>query len=229
MCLFTLTFYERYGRIKTMEKDKSILLKYKTMRKCLVCKEFICLEDNLDSIYHTSKGVSHLVCLEKQIVKKCKGNKEREEKLIGELYLGMDKSGDEVWNLIVKNHLYKYLQEKYECIMLSTYMFTKMEQIYTGKWRGMSKAIKPEHLLEMFERKQKFLDGIYHKEPMSGLNRINYDLAVLNKYQDFLDWKEKDKKEASETISFIETRKVNFTNISQKKMNKNIDLLDEEN
>jgi hypothetical protein len=73
-----------------------------------------------------------------------------------------------------------------------------MEQIFKGEFKKMNKPVPPEHLLDMWQKKMSFLDGLYHKEKMDGVSRINYDLAVLiAKYPSYLDWmgkKNSDKK-----------------------------------
>jgi len=190
----------KYIMIKNI--DRSILLHYKTMRKCLVCKEYITLEDEWDNIVHysgqvkTVSGVYHKNCFMKHWEN---GKIRKEERCVERL---LSDSQDELFNLMCKNHLYKYFQQKYDVIMLPSYIFTKLEQIFTGKFKQMSRAIPPSHLLEMFERKESYLDGIYHKEKLDGVSLVNYNLAVLiAKYPKFLEWKERS---ISETISTVE-------------------------
>jgi hypothetical protein len=104
-----------------------------------------------------------------------------------------------------------------------------MEQIFKGEYKNMSSPIPPEHILDMFQRRQGYLDKIYHKEKMDGVSRINYDLAVLiSKYNGYLEWIEKSNKEEVSTIALVEKRKINISNIPTRKETKFIDLLDGE-
>lgn len=184
--------------------DKTILLDFKTIRKCSVCHSYITLEKELESNsvlwYGTTlknKTIQHKQCLKKKMLSK-KGNKLSEgdaDILLDDLF----KDGvGHLERLVYKNHLYLYLMKKYDIITLPNYIFTKMELVFNGKFKTMNKPVPPEHLLDMWQRKQSFLDGLYHKEKIDGVGRINYDLAVLiAKYPGYLDWlgkKESDKK-----------------------------------
>ena len=214
-----------------MTIDRSILLKYKTMRKCFSCKQFICLEEEWNSenkIIHYMKGVYHRECLKKEMLKS-----KRVKRNEGEVELEIDRlvrdSDLLLYGIVVKNHLYKFLYDSYSIVLLPNYIFVKLEEIFKGEFRGMTKKIPPEHLLEMFERQQKFLDNIYHKEKLNGVQRINYDLAVLiAKYPGFLDWKARETKEDSQIVAMVEKKKIDFSNVQQKNENKFTDLLDEE-
>jgi hypothetical protein len=182
--------------------DKTILLSFQTIRKCSICKEYITLEKDLsDTIYYgttpKNKTIQHKKCLKKKMFSK-KGNKLTEgdiDILIDDLF----KDGiGHLEGLIYKNHLYLLLMKHYDIITLPNYIFTKMEQIFKGEFKKMNKPVPPEHLLDMWQKKMSFLDGLYHKEKMDGVSRINYDLAVLiAKYPSYLDWmgkKNSDKK-----------------------------------
>ena len=192
--------------------DKTILLKFQTIRKCVICKSYLTLEKELESDsviwYGTTeknRAIYHKDCLKKKMFTK-RGNKLSEVE-VGELVDGLCGVGSDSLNhldrLVYKNHLYLYLMQKYDIITIPNYIFTKMEQIFTGKFKTMSKPIPPEHLLDMFQRKASFLDGIYHKEKLDGVSRINYDLAVLvNKYPSYLDWLGKRESEGKKIVEY---------------------------
>ena len=219
--------------------DKSILLHYKTMRKCIVCREYITIEEEwvLGSIFHykdgtkTNQGIYHKKCLVGFLRKKKYKNVDiADESIFEEIEDKVKDSDLEIYNLVCKNHLYKYLMSHYDVVMFSSGIYTKMEQIFTGEWRNMSKPIPPHHLLEMFERQAKYLDGIYHKERLNGVQRIQYDLAVLiAKYNGFLDWKEKAKEQIESAQSFVDDKKpdikiINSANILRQKISIFADL-----
>ena len=214
-----------------MTIDRSILLKYKTMRKCFSCKEYICLENEWNSenkVIHYMKGVYHRECLKRDMLKskRVKRNEEEVELEIDRLVRDSDLL---LYGIVVKNHLFKYLYDSYSIVLLPNYIFVKLEEMFKGEYKGMTKRIPPEHLLEMFERQQKFLDNIYHKEKLNGVQRINYDLAVLiAKYPGFLDWKAREVKDIDTTEKFIVNKKIDFTNVQSKKEEDYIDLSEEE-
>jgi len=216
----------KYIMIKNI--DRSILLHYKTMRKCLVCKEYITLEDEWDNIVHYSSntksrcGVYHKVCFMNLFDKhKLKDDKNLEKIL--------EDSEFELYNLICKNHLYKWWSEHYEIILIPNYVFTKVEEIFKGNWKDMSKPIPPWHLLDMFIRQKNYLDKIYHKVELNGVSRINYDLAVLiAKYPAYLKFMEQEKQNEIQVINILDAKKIDFSNISKKKEIEQIDLLEEE-
>ena len=213
--------------------DKTILLEFTTMRKCCVCKNYITLEKELDNIIYygtTSKNklIYHRECLKKKMLSK-KGNKLSEgdvDILIDDLF----KDGiGHIEGLIYKNHLYLLLMKHYDIITLPNYIFTKMEQIFKGEFKKMNKPVPPEHLLDMWQKKMSFLDGLYHKEKMDGVSRINYDLAVLiAKYPSYLDWMGKTKTEKKEVVQYVAKQKIIFDNVKSNKKAENTNIFDDE-
>lgn len=200
-----------------MTMDKNLLLHYKTMRKCFHCKEFISLEDEYDGVIYYLKNLYHIDCLKRKLVNGKKMGKTEEE--FSEIILEfLDSSRIHMDNIIYKNHLYKYLMDKYNTVMLSHNIYTKFEEIFTGNFKNMNKPIPPEHILDMWLRQQKFLDGIWTKNKLSGSEKINYDMSVLvNKYNSYLEWIEKGKTKLSEVRLFNQTEKINIENIETKK------------
>lgn len=113
-----------------------------------------------------------------------------------------------------KDDLIEYIYKEYEISTLPKIFFIKLNQINTGTYKGLNIGIPYEDLLDMLKRKQNYLRKVYMNniskgKEMTAIQRINYDLAVVvNKYDDYLKWKEKqiilqsevekDKKEFSE-------------------------------
>lgn len=215
--------------------DKTILLQFSTIRKCSLCHSYITLEKELDSNsvlwYGTTlknKTIQHKQCLKKKMLSK-KGNKLSEgdvDILLDDLF----KDGvGHLERLVYKNHLYLMLMRKYDIITLPNYIFTKMELVFNGKFKTMNKPVPPEHLLDMWQRKQSFLDGLYHKEKIDGVGRINYDLAVLiAKYPGYLDWLGKTKTEEKEVVQYVAKQKIIFDNVKSNKKTENTNIFDEE-
>lgn len=98
----------------------------------------------------------------------------------------------------VKDSLIEFLTNQYNISFFPNYFYVKMQSIYNGTYKGLQKPIPPEHLLEMWETKINYLNKINAKKdiPLEGLNRINYDLAILlARYDKFIKWKETQKQE----------------------------------
>ena len=117
-----------------------------------------------------------------------------------------------------------------------------MDEIFSGIYKGLSKEIPPEDLLDMWKRKKNELDRINNSNSRKGKNligvaRINYDLAILlNKYDSYLKWKEDQKlleNEKQNIINEANKPKINYDLINKSvEKNKNTstninDLLDE--
>lgn len=199
--------------------NKTLLLKdVTTMRKCSICKSYITLETELEDIAYQGKLLSHVSCMKDKMRKK-KNSKltfEDVEILVSDI---KSESKLRIENIIYKNHLYQYLMRHYNVILIPVYIYQKMEQMFSGEFKGMSKKLLPEHLLDMFQKKASFLDNIRHKNRIDGTGRINYDLAVLiSKYNGYLEWLDKMKNEEIKVEGYtIQNGGVGLTTMIQKK------------
>lgn len=95
--------------------------------------------------------------------------------------------------------VYEYIREQYDIQIIPTFICQKLDNIFNGTFRGMSVAIPPSHLLDMWKRKIHMLNELAEKNKtrgrtMSTEQRISYDLSVLvNKYDSYLRWLERQK------------------------------------
>jgi len=134
--------------------------------------------------------------------------------------------------------LFNYLQDKYGITKLPKHFFIKMSNIFNGKLDGLSKPILPEHMYDMWIKKSAYLDKINNNnitkgKKMDAYVRLNYDLAVLmSKYDNYLEWLDKQKALSSENESLKEN--VSVTDILYKQNNNEVinnnsieDLLDD--
>jgi hypothetical protein len=208
-------------------------------RKCSICKETVDLErDNV--IYHNEK-YSHFDCyVEYQCSKK--RNKLTRDEIIRKS-IDIQKEGFAiVKNIVIKEKLYKWLQSNYNVVVLPKFFFIKMDSIYDGTYKGLARGIPAEDLYDMWRRKKNELDKIADSNKrkgneISGLGRLQYDLAIIiNKYDSYLNWKEKQKILQQEQINSIEqqkTQKINMNTINKIVDNQEVreksigDLLDE--
>jgi hypothetical protein len=186
-------------------------------------------KDNV--VYVNDKQYYHFQCLvEKQLSKKTNKLSEKQiEKDTKEIQL---KSQPIVNNIIYKNKLYNWIQNAYNIVVLPKYFFIKMDSIYTGTYKGLSCGIPAEDIYDMWQRKKNELDkiaanNITKGKEIFGISRVQYDLAVIiNKYDSYLNWKEKQKVLEYEKNKIIEEQvnKINYNNINKKIDNQNVNL-----
>ena len=71
-----------------------------------------------------------------------------------------------------------------------------MDSVYKGTYKNLNRPVPPEDLLDMWRQKRNYLDRVAEQNrkkgtEISGVNRVNYDLAILlSKYDAYLKWKE---------------------------------------
>lgn len=179
--------------------DKTILLNYKTFRKCGVCKEYIVLEEEFENVVwymksKSNKSFYHISCLRKKMLSK-KGSLECDvDKMLSDIKI----SGlNHIENSIYKNHLYLYFYKYYGLIGFTNSFTTKMEEIFSGTFKQMSRGIPPEHILEMHQKP--YMQKIFQKNfrRLEGENKLHYDLgSIIREYPSFLNWLDKRENEA---------------------------------
>lgn len=210
--------------------NKNLLLSNTyTTRICGKCKEKIVLEnelfqDDVCIIYFKEKAY-HKSCFEKIFQSKRKLVEKDFDTIWNENIMP---SKEHFWNIVAKNHLYKYLMKEYNITLFTNSFFQKMEQIYNGNWKNVSKPVRPEHLLDMFIQKRSYLEKQLSWKKLTGIEALNYSLAIIvNKYEDYLNWMEKSKEELKELEKFVQTQ--TLTNlITRNKETININILDDE-
>lgn len=76
-------------------------------------------------------------------------------------------------------------------------VYQKLAAYYDGTMKGMSVPLEPEHLADMWRKKQAWLNTVYHRNQQKGndmtpTQRVSYDLAILaGKYHSYLEWLER--------------------------------------
>lgn len=169
-------------------------------KTCDICKKTIDLEID-DVVYEKQKGkdkFSHFKCL---VAKKLqnKRNKQSVESIEIKLKEIQSNNYGTIKNIILKEKMCKWIQENYRIVALPSYIFLKLESIYNGTYKGLSKGIPVEDLLDMWAKKKNELDKIADRKikkdnSLNDLSRVSYDLAILvGWYDSYLGWKEKNK------------------------------------
>ena len=79
------------------------------------------------------------------------------------------------------------------------YFFVKLQDVYDGALKGMSEGIPANIVLDMWQRKQDYLDKNYARlvsqgKKMTVEQRVSYDLSILvSNYDKYCKWKERQK------------------------------------
>ena len=171
-------------------------------RKCSICKEPIYINDTNEDFFITlkneTKSYTHTNCyIEKQTTKK------RSPKTIEECqeYIEQCRQNTKVTEKrkSTKNELYEFLFDMYDISYFPQYFYIKMDSVYKGTMKNLNKPVPPEDLLDMWKQKRNYLDKVAEQNrkkgnEILGVNRVNYDLAILlSKYDSYLKWKEQQK------------------------------------
>ena len=171
-------------------------------RKCSICKEPIYINDTNEDFFITlkneTKSYTHTNCyIKKQTTKK------RSPKTVEECqeYIEQCRQNTKVTEKkkTSKNELYEFLFNMYDISYFPQYFYIKMDSVYKGTMKNLSKPVPPEDLLDMWRQKRNYLDKVAKQNrkkgnEISGVNRVNYDLAILlSKYDSYLKWKEQQK------------------------------------
>ena len=171
-------------------------------RKCSICKEPIYINDTNEDFFITlkneTKSYTHTNCyIKKQTTKK------RSPKTVEECreYIEQCRQNTKVTEKkkSTKNELYEFLFDMYDISYFPQYFYIKMDSVYKGTMKNLNKPVPPEDLLDMWKQKRNYLDKVAEQNrkkgnEILGVNRVNYDLAILlSKYDSYLKWKEQQK------------------------------------
>ena len=171
-------------------------------RKCSICKEPIYINDTTEDFFITlkneTKSYTHTNCyIEKQTTKK------RSPKTVEECQEYIEQCRQSAKAIekkkSTKNELYEFLFDMYDISYFPQYFYIKMDSVYKGTMKNLNKPVPPEDLLDMWKQKRNYLDKVAEQNrkkgnEISGVNRVNYDLAILlSKYDSYLKWKEQQK------------------------------------
>jgi len=204
-----------------------------TTRKCGLCKENIELEKELKTVLQSKKYYHYDCFIEKETSKKRNTPTQQEAEDLADQLIKENK--DFINEIINKNHLYLWLQRKYNLIVIPTYIYQKLADIHNGSWKDINTKIPPEDILDMFKRQwhnleQININNINKGKKLSPESRLNYDLSVIiNKSSSYYEWKRKQEEQQIEIMQSIESSQPtnNFRNsmgIEQNITNNNKDL-----
>lgn len=168
-------------------------------RKCSICKELINLNDvNEDFFITLNNKANHTHCyIEEQTTRKRKPKTIEECQVYIEECIKANKVVEKKTN--IKNELYEFIFDMYDISYFPKHFYIKMDSVYKGTMKNLSKPVPPEDLLDMWKQKRNYLDKVAEQNrkkgnEILGVNRVSYDLAILlSKYDSYLKWKEQQK------------------------------------
>ena len=175
----------------------------KIKRVCGLCKEvFYINRNNINEAIYYDKKTYHSKCFVdirgRRAIRKSRTAPKWEQSL--EDIEAIKKESFKHFKILIdKEEVYRFILEAYGLTVIPTTVWQKISDIYAGTFKRMSAGIPPEHLLDMWKRKINTLNAIAAKNSASGKvmdsgQRLSYDLSVLvNKYDNYLKWLEKQK------------------------------------
>lgn len=189
-------------------------------RKCACCGEYLYInKNNIDEAIYYDKKTYHSRCFTDICNKRITSNRKNISKKWKLIYDNINSIKDNTYShlmtTIERDEIFEFIREKYGLTVIPTVTWQKLRSIYAGTFKGMSIGIPPYDLLDMWKKKIDMLNGIAKKNEAKGTNmspeqRLNYDLSILiNKYDSYLRWKEKQKILEIEKKSEIEQNIVN--------------------
>lgn len=131
------------------------------------------------------------------------------------------------------DNLIKYFISTYNIKVYPDSFYRKLAGINSGNYKGLVEGIPYEYLLDMFKKKQGYLDKVAYNNSIKGkefigITRLNYDIAILiNKYDEYLNWLNKQKVLESEIRKEEESKvdiKVNYKDIKHESSNESTDV-----
>lgn len=173
------------------------------VRKCAYCKSEITVNrHSLGDIIRCGGKIYHKYCFSEECRLKINSkNKKTVEKWstnLKNISLLSEQTVQFYSETIIKDDIYRLIQDNYMS-MVPQSVFVRLDSIYDGTYKGMSIPIPPADLLDMWQQKLPYLNKVRQKnitlgKEMTPVQRLAYDLAILiNKYQSYLEWKNKQK------------------------------------
>ena len=208
-------------------------------RKCNCCGEYFYIDNNnVDEAIYYDKKTYHSNCFislcNKRSNSKRKDISEKWKSILNNLSFIKQESKKCLEIAITKEMVFVFIREHYDVTIISNLTLQKIANIYNGTFRGMEIGIPPEHLLDMWNKKIDMLNELYEAnktrgKKMTSEQRINYDLSVLiNKYDSYLKWLEKQKiLEVELEKESISEEKLICNNVVPVKNNSDYDCLDD--
>ena len=197
-------------------------------RKCGCCGEYLYIsKNNIDNAIYYDKKTYHSSCFinicQKRMINKRSDISEKWTWIYNHIDSIKKDTYSHLIAAIYQDEIVGFIKETYDLKIIPTTVWQKLNNIYNGTFKGMSIGIPPSDLLDMWKRKIDMLNGIHEKNKSKGIHmqpeqRLTYDLSILiNKYDSYLRWKEKQKileaEKETEISQNIVGRSIGYTNV----------------
>lgn len=203
-------------------------------RKCGCCgKDLYINKNNIDDAIYYDKKTYHSSCFINICQKRIANKRADVSAKWTWIYDHIDTIKKDTYShlavAIEQDEIFQFIKEAYDLTIIPTTVWQKLSNIYAGTFKGMTVGIPPSDLLDMWKRKIDMLK----KNEVKGIHmqpevRLTYDLSILvNKYDSYLRWKEKQKileaEKETEKSQNIVSQSIGYTNISKEETNDNTD------
>jgi len=215
-------------------------------RKCSYCGEYLYItKNNIDKAVYYDKKSYHSDCFnslcQKRIINKRIDISTKWAKIYNQIDLIKKDTYAHFIIALTQEEIFQFIKEAYDLTIIPTPVWQKLSNIYAGTFKGMSVGISPMDLIDMWHRKIDILNDIAKKNELKGIKmppeqRLTYDLSILiNKYDSYLRWKEKQKileaEKQESTIDNIVNQSVGYIKPSEETLSSNTedisDLVDD--
>lgn len=177
-------------------------MKESLTRKCACCGDTLQITKHaIGEMIYCDKKTYHKDCFANLCKEKMQSKRKDTVEKYTKLFNNIDELSAETVKyfrpMINKDLVYRFIVKQYNPTNIPYYVWNKLDDIYSGTYKDMTRGIPPEHLLDMWKRQMAALDKMHNKMEHEGkyldpIQKINYDLAVLiGKYDSYLNWIEK--------------------------------------
>ena len=177
-----------------------------TVRKCAHCKGEIHIDrHNVHDVLMFKKYYYHNKCFEEYVQKKLSGKHPHKmwEEVLDNIsdYESDAREAIEFW--FNRDDIYNHLLDNYDIVEVPGTVFTRLDSVITGTYGRKSKPIDYADFVACWRDGHTTLNKINRNNKIAGKNitgvaRINYDLAVVLKH--FPQWRKKQEKLKAERI-----------------------------
>ena len=171
-------------------------------RICFECDNMIHVErGSYDDIIYFDGKYYHKQCFISMCERKSKNKKSlpKWKDALDNLDEIISNTKNVIDNAFDKDDVCQLIHSFYGVTVISTRVFQKLDEIYSGTLKGLVVPIPPRDLYDMWKRKRNYLIKLKSKNVIKGKvfsdeQQIIYDLSVLvNKYDSYLRYKEQQK------------------------------------
>ena len=194
-----------------------------TVRKCAHCKGEIHIERyNVHDVLLFKKYYYHHECFKEYVQKKLAGKNPHKmwKEALNNISDYENNAKEELEFWFTRDDIYNHLLDNYDIVEVPRSVFVKLDAVITGTYGRKSKPIDYADFVACWRDGQTTLNKINRDnkrlgKTIEGVNRINYDLAVVLKK--FPQWRKKQEKLKAERIEVEraqrETVRINYDNM----------------